>query len=856
MLSRRKFLKTSVATAAAASAIPKRAAFAREGEPMIRGGRDYSFLSGTKRKAIPTTCALCPSRCPAIGYVEEGYVVKVEGQPGSIRTRGLLCAKGQAGVNQVYDPDRILFPMKRAGKRGEGKWERITWDEALTELANRLGKLRDNGHPERFMFHHGWISASADRLINKVFLPTYGTGTVASNSCHDQSARRAAHELTWGGREDSWDFEHTRYVLNFGSNVLEAHANHVALAHRLALALADRRVKMVTFDVRLSNTASKSQTWIQVAPGSDLAVALAMCQVVMSENLYRGDGENFLKFCKVSAEHNAPVDDKVAILKAHLAPFTPDWAAGISGVDASQIRDIAVEFATTKPACVISSRGAVAHYNGVETERAIQMLAAITGNIDNPGGRCLGVAAEWNYPTGPKDKPVPRSLDILHGLQGAAALPASCAKNQALAMIKDGRADPPEVFLWYNHNPVFTNADVQQNIDILKDETLIPLTVCVSPFYDESAALADLILPDATYLERYDFEEGISPDQVAEYSICQPIVPPLGEARDFKDVCCGLAERMGFPLGFKSAQEFVKAAFTLTPEVKKGARSFKRMAKRGVWHNPDAQPAYYSYKRIVAAEELQQEGVIFDEAAGVYWNWQVAGAMSEGESRSKGYGNTPGAWKGYVGQQFGDVRRHPSKRYVDQNVYRGFAPSRINKSGYFELYSTVLKENGFESLPTYIAIPEHQEMTPDQLILTTYKVIVQTRSRTENCKWLSEIHHDNPAWINPATADPKGIADGDRIRIVSEIGEMETTAKVTELVAPGVIAVSSHGGRWEYGRYASGKRAPYGVDDPPHEEHKWWQANRAHPNWIIPVSCDPISGQQRWMDTVVSVVKT
>lgn len=84
---------------------------------------------------------------------------------------------------------------------------------------------------------------------------------------------------------------------------------------------------------------------------------------------------------------------------------------------------------------------------------------------------------------------------------------------------------------------------------------------------------------------------------------------------------------------------------------------------------------------------------------------------------------------------------------------------------------------------------------------------------------------------------------------------METTAKVTELVAPGVVAVSSHGGRWEYGRYASDKRAPYGVDDPPHEAHKWWKANRAHPNWIIPVTCDPISGQQRWMDTVVSVVK-
>jgi anaerobic selenocysteine-containing dehydrogenase len=843
MVSRRNFLKLGAA-AAATPLVAERPALAHETDLTARGGVDYSYLSGSKREAVATACALCASRCPAIGYVEHGYVVKIEGHPDSIRTVGKLCAKGQAGVNQIYDPDRLLHPLKRAGKRGEGKWQKISWDAALSELADRLKRLRDAGHPEKFMFHHGWISASADRLINKVFLPTYGTGTIADNSCLGQSARLTAHELTWGGYEDNWDFDNTRFILNFGSNVVEAHTNHVALARRLALGLADRNVKMITFDVRLSNTAAKSYSWIQIKPGTDLAVVLAMCNVIMTENLYRGQGEEFLTFCQVTPEPDAQVAEKIAALKDHLARYTPEWAEAISGVSAGLIRDIAVEFATARPACVISSRGASATYNGVETERAIQMLAAITGNVDNPGGRCLGVAPRWDYPAGPEDKPASRKLDILDGFEGEVALPVHGVGHQVLKMIKDGRAGRPDVYLWYNYNPVFSNGNVQENIDVLKDESLIPYTVSVTPFYDESAALADLILPDAIYLEKYDFEDGVSPSQVPEYYIRQPVVPPQGGARDFKDICCELAERMEFPLGFKSGKQFVEQSCQLTPEVKNKAGGFRRMKKRGVWHDAEATPLFYSYKKAVEAKAVQEEGVIYDQATGVYWNWKVAGAGSEDEARRRGYRHTPGAYRGYIAQKIGDV------------AYAGFRPDRFNKSGYFELYSAILEEKGRAPLPSYVAIPEHRAMKPDELILTTFRINVQTLSRTQNCRWLDEINVDASAWINPATATARGIGDGDRIKIKSPLGEIEASAKVTENAVPGVIAVSSHGGRWEYGRYASGKKAPYGIDaDSPHEGLKWWVDDGAHPNWIIANSSEPISGQQRWMDTVVSVSK-
>ena len=844
MVSRRNFLKLGAAAAAASAStgFAGKGALAAPKNGLKVGSMDFSPRTGMEREAIPTACWQCVSRCPMIGYVEGERLVKLEGQPDSIRTEGKVCAKAQAGINQVYDPDRVLYPMRRVGKRGEGKWKRVSWDEALDELTGRLQKLRDEGHPEKFMFHYGRMKASSSKLIKSLFLANYGTGSIGNHTSICEGGKWTAQELTWGKHYDNWDFDNTKYILNFGSNFLEAHTNHTSIAQRLVKAMIERHVEMVTFDVRLSNTAAKSTEWVPLKPGTDGAVVLAMCNVVMNENLYKGAGEAFLEFCKVSPDIEATIPQKVAALKSHLATYTPEWAAEISGVEAGKIRAIARQFATTRPACVVSYRGAVAHYHGADTERAVQMLAAITGNIDNPGGRCRAVGAKWSYPKGPKTKPKAKKLKLFDGLKGQAALPTHHISHQVFNMIKDGGAGRPEVYMWYCYSPVYSNGDCRANAEVLKDEQLIPFTVCVSPFYDEAAALADLILPDATYLERWDWEDMVSPRQVPEYYLRQPMVKPLGEARNFADVCCEMAERMGFPLGVKSMKEFVKASCEKTPLVK-AAGGFEYMKENGVLHDPKAKPKFYGYRTEIAPEAVDKEGVIYDAATGVYWNWKKAKLHSRQEAKEKGYAGTKKAFTAYVGQKIGD------------KVYAAFKPDALNKSGYFELYSTLMAEKGLAAMPSYAPIPEHARMESGEMILTTYKVNVQSHSRTQNCKWLTEIFNDNPAWINPASAAAKGIADGDRIKVKSAIGEIETTARVTPAIVPGTIAISMHCGHWEYGRYASGKPAATGARDAPALDLKWWTTNGAHPNWIIPNKPDPISGQQRWMDTVVSVSK-
>lgn len=543
-----------------------------------------------------------------------------------------------------------------------------------------------------------------------------------------------------------------------------AGTNHVPTAHRLIRAMAERNVRMVTFDVRLSNTAAKSSEWVPIKPGTDLAVVLAMCNVVMSEDLYKGDGEAFLSFCKTTRDNHATTEQKVAALKAHFDQYTPEWAEQVSGVPASTIRRVAREFAQARPACTVSYRGAVAHYNGNDTERALQTLAAITGNIDNPGGRCKAVGPKWHYPKGPKNLPKARKLAILDGPKGAAALPTHHMSHNVLKMIKEGSTGRPEIYMTYKYTPIYANGETQENIDILKDETLIPYFVVCSPFYDENAALADLILPEPTYAERWDWEDMVSPVQIPEFYIRQPAAKPLGETRDFGDVVCELAERLGTPLGYKTKEEFVRLSCEMTPEVA-AVGGFEYMKQHGVYHDPKAKPLYFSYRKELKPEAYAKDSVVYDAATGVYWDWKKAHVASREAALEKGYTHTKKSYKAYVGQRIGD------------KVYSGFKPDKLNKSGYLEIYSGIVEEKGFPPMPTWTAIPEHEKMGPDDLILTTFKVATQIHSRSVNCKYLSELYHKNPAWINPLEAAKRGINDGDEIKVKSPVGEILTERK-------------------------------------------------------------------------------
>ena len=441
MINRRKFLLSATA-AISAPLLPGTAASAEAKHPMTEGGVEYSSYSGAELEAVPGICGECPSRCAIIGYRDEGILVKVEGNPESIRTQGRVCSKGQASVTKVYDPDRLLQPLLRTGRRGEGKWQPISWDAAIEQIRLRLARLRDQGKPERFLLQHGWISASAKSVISDILMPAYGSTSILDQTCNNLSARRVAQELSWGAALDSPDLERARLVINFGSNLLEADTNMVALARRLAQSQVDRRLRLVTFDIRLSNTAAKSDQWVPVKPGTDLAVILAMCHQLIAEERYRGAGERLLEFCRVGEQTDLTVEEKVKRLRDHLETYTPEWAQEISGVEAELIRQLSAEIVDSAPTCFLSSRGATARYNGVETERALMLLAALSGNIGNPGARGEAVLPQWQFPQGPADSPPGRRMEFLDNTGRGTRLAMFDAGDNVLKRIKEGGEQP------------------------------------------------------------------------------------------------------------------------------------------------------------------------------------------------------------------------------------------------------------------------------------------------------------------------------------------------------------------------------------------------------------------------------
>ncbi len=890
---RRDFFKLGAAATSilAAPTLLTRKVWAAEGTPKsdsIVGevkdglGLDYSPTTGKELKAVPSACWQCVARDGIICHVEDGRLTSIEGNPKLRRSNGKICAKGQAGANQVYDPDRLLFPMKRVGERGSGKWKRISWDDAIKEIGARLKKLKDDGHPEKFMFHYGRMKASASKLIKTYFLTGYGTKTVGNHTSICESAKWTGQEFIFGKHYDVNDIydvvtkkARSKYILIIGCNPMETHTSHIPLRQRLAGAIA-AGVKTVTVDVRLSNTAAASTEWVPVKPGTDLALVLAMMYHIIDKGLVPASGKEFVDnwtgttvdelkgFLTKPADH---VPDKIKGDQP-AGGYTPAWAAGITGIDQAKIIEIAEDYAKGSPgSTIISYRGATQHYNGVQVERAVCTLEALCGNVDVVGGRVHAVGAPWSYSkTYPKPSTKTKGISVTKG-EGF-PFPSHSVSHQVLEQIKkkvDAGEDSPDVYMSYCYTAVYANGDMQGNIDILKSEKYIPFSVNVNTSYDESAALADIILPDATYLERWDWEDMVSYDQLPEFYIRQPAVDPVGDVRDFKDVCYDLAVAIGDKdlietMKFKTGKEFVRAACEDTAAVKK-AGGFEYMKKHGALVDPDAKPKYLGYKKevtldVVKADDIKDDDTkkyLFETDEGIVWEATKA--------TYKDYRSTSSAYKKYKGQK------------VNGKYYAGFKPDKLNKGGLYEIKSPLLEGKGWGFWPAWMQAPEHKSLASDELILTNFKIATQIHSRSQNCKYLSELNHAEPAWINTKTAADLGIKDGDEITIeakpidsagtmkMSGKTSMKTPVKVTAAVAPGVIAMSHHFGHWEYGRYASGNKNPM-VDDPDAVKHaetdpdaalQWWDDHGTRPNWIMPNAGDPICGSFRFNDLVVKV---
>ncbi len=739
-ISRRNFLKFSFSSAALAGLSgPLSGCF---GPPPEAPRQDTRTLSPVI--TIPSTCQLCPAGCGILGEVVDGRLVKIKGNPKHPNNLGKICARGYAGINLLYDPDRLLYPLKRTGARGEGKWTRISWSEALQEISSRLKKLKETNQTESFWIELG--QAHSPELLMLNFLKALGKPTLFSEAGGTDPNKSFAQLATFGTAGLIYDVAKARYILNFGANPYEDGNQYIYLAKGLVEARMTNAARLITFDVRLSQTGGRSNEWIPLKPGTDGVVALAMAQSIIEQGLH--DQEFLARWT------NFPFPK----LQEYLASYTPEKAEKISGVRAKDIRRLAKEFAQTKPAVAISGRGVSGHQNGFHNERCLILLNAVVGNIDSPGGYCL-----------------PRTMPL--GEPQIQNLFSSSA--QAFAALGQGQVRP-QIYFSYLANPAYTNPNSAEISRLLRDEKLIPFIVVAETHLTETGALADLLLPVASYLESWNLETRPAMNLIPYVSIRQPVVPPFGNSQSIGDIFLQLAKQMGgqiaqeFP--YQNNEEFIAKTAARLPALAQAA-GWASLQKDGVWFDSSAKPSYRLFEK-------------------------------------KGWA-TP--------------------------------------SGKIEIFLSKLPQKDIPPLPSYVPISAHENLKEGELILTVHKTNILTW-RLANAKWIAEIIHETPLWINPLTAQSLGLRNGERVKVSSAVGSFMVKIRFSQGIHPQTVALTEGLGHWALGHIAQAKKVKTNDFD---TDLLWWEkeGNGVNPNNIIPLNFDPVAGGVGWNDTKVTLTK-
>jgi thiosulfate reductase/polysulfide reductase chain A len=830
-------------------------------------------------------CQLCSTVCGITGWVKDGRILKVDGNPKDPNSRGRLCGRGQAALNHQYHHERLLYPLRRVGKRGEGKWKRISWEEAYTEISDRLRAVRESGQLEEFAFHQG-RSRTKDMVGN--FLKAFGTNTALNHRGLCSAARRAANltyifESDW----DLGDYEKAKYILNFGSNMFEAHQGHVAGAQRIQRGRFENGAKLVTFDVRMSNTAGNSDEFYMPFPGTDGAVALGMAHTIVNEKLY--DAEWFGEWANVSIEE----------LREQLAEFTPQWAEQVSSVPKDVIVRIAREFAAAAPEAVtLCNRGSSAHINGYYNDRAIGLLNVLVGSVGQHGGWCWmwtgGIDKKRFAP--PKGPSTPKTPSLL-------ADPPEVALANVWNRMKVGEIvyhylnqdrAKIQVYMSYNLDSPLTWPECDTTRNVLLDERKIGFHVCINPFLSETATFADIVLPWATYMERWDVDARGAYNLKPYISMRRPMVDPLGEAKDIREIFPELARRIGggmekwFPKE-RSTEEYMAEWVAKVPfDSSKYAGPMEFLEKEGAWEDPNEERYFVPYLRPLSTRDM--EGADVDPESGIITkDGKGIGILHRGKP-VRGF-------------------RTPSRKIEVRSVFVAKTGRNEDTAALTKLANSKGKNRPdyhrgndvtIEEWPTYMQIAEHVDLDDDMLIMTSFKWNMHNHGRTANLKWCSEIVHSNPAWIHPETAQRLGLEDGDFIELTAyrsktidartpalRLGHGEIPGRkltlpvvITAGVHPKALAISNSLGHYAYTSVAVASRASIagsasaGMDqealhDDDWQRNMWWEdrssgdphkwVRNTGPGWAqnyaMPIAPDVISGQQAFNDTVVRVRK-
>ena len=837
---------------------------------------------------VPTTCFNCESACGLLAYVDRDTleVRKFEGNPEHPGSRGRNCAKGPATANQITDPDRILYPLKRAGARGSGHWTRVSWDEALDDIAGRIRRALEEGRQKEIMYH---VGRPGEDGFTERMLAAWGVDGHNSHTNICSAGARAGYHLWMGMDRPSPDHANARVILLVSSHLETGHYFNPH-AQRIMDAKANG-AKLVVLDTRLSNTATHADHWLSPYPGSEAAIFLAIARWLVANRLHNREFvRRWWNWEEYMAEAHPELPPEFERFEEQLeemyADYTFEYAAAESGVDAATIEAVArlVAQAGTRFSTHNWRSAAAGNLGGWQVARTLFLLNALTGAIATEGGTHPN---SWNKFV-PRPIHLPRHPEHWNDLTWPGEYPLALNEMSfLLPHLLKRSGDFLDVYFTRVYNPVWTNPDGFSWIEMLTDPERIGLHVALTPTWNETAHFADYVLPMGHASERHDVH---SYEQYAGQWIGfrQPVLRAarerLGESiADTREANPGEV--------WEENEFWIDLTWRIDPDGALGLRSFFESRKEpgtklGVdeyygWMFENSVPGLpraaaeqgispLEYMRRYGAFEVASKvGALYEEAIPAEELEDVrVDAMGRAFTRAP-KPDSPNVVPLPLLDGDPEGRRRVGVE-TDGRILRGFP----TPSGRLEFWSRTLAEWGWPELatPGYVRSHIHrQNLEADQMVLiSTFRVPIQIHTRSANAKWLDEIAHTNPLWIHTRDAARMGVGTGDLVRVETEIGHFVVRAWVTEGIRPGVVACSHHMGRWKVTDHGQNQAMAtvdleHGEDGWSLRQRKgggpyksadadtsriWWTDVGVHQNLTFPVHPDPISGSHCWHQAV------
>jgi thiosulfate reductase / polysulfide reductase chain A len=802
-LGRRKFLKMTGAGAAVATATGLSGCSFGSHEHSMAVSQDLAKeWNRSAGQWIPSCCHMCGGTSGILAHVANGVVDKIEPNHwnpinySNISTDffegyteeygcgegGSICPKGNAGIMQLYDPDRVKKPLKRTNRDkspgADPKWQEISWDQALDEIAGKMKILREGSESHKLL----WMTEDASFVdIQTDFCKLYGTPNFSMHSNLCDVGRKASFKMVMGDERPIADFVQSKYILLFGWNPTSA-IKWVYLPRILTRAV-EKGARLVVVDPYLSDTAAKAQEWVPIRPGTDGALALAMGNVIIRDNLY--DKDFVTNWVSGFDEYAAYVKDK-----------TPEWAESITTVPAKTIERLAHDVATTKPACIDSWSGPGQHTNGVQSGRAIAALGALLGAYDRPGSMMIADKKGGKHSDVEINEATEKSFKMPRYDRLKEKYPlghSSGVYTEILNNLLTGKGPYDlKMAVCVFQNPMMSTPGGQTAEALAKLETFVVVDTMLS----ETAMLADYVLPGTSYLERYELcSHWVTWPALG---LRQPVVKPLfGQPAEY-EIVTALGRRLG--LRDKSGKDF----FTT------GALSGQPIQDLTAWYEDylSAQlkggaPAITlaELKALPGAVWIDKKGTKYEKFTSALPEDKLKDAFFDGDKRAEGTAiyDKP---KDKGGKRIGTVIRGVP--------VRGF----FTTSGKAELFNAKWGEkkdangNPVDPLPGY----KPRDWQPDvnfPLYLINWKEASHTHSRTQNNPWLLEIKGSNPLAIHPETAKKLGISEDDEVWVESPHGKVKARVHLTRRMHEEVVGAQHGFGHKALGSNARGRGSAF-----------------------------------------------